>query len=208
MIVTALFWLRRGGVLVVLGVLWGLSACGRGDAGVWVSAGSGASEVSASPVVDLPEEQAAAREAALAMAAPERPGNMDEDSPEGAVATGSYFVQLYPYVYATGDLEQWRAMTRQDCLFCGSVITNVTSLHDSGGWRDPWSQNIVKTTYLDPDPGSEYSRVDVTFDREATYTYDGTGAEPEVAEPHSGTVIIFAMKYVEGHWIIREGQVE
>ena len=206
---TASFWLRRGGVLVVvLGVSCVLSACGRGDAGVWVSAGSGASEVSASPVVDLPQEQAAAREAALAMAAPERPGNMDEDSPEGAVATGSYFVQLYPYVYATGDLEQWRAMTRQDCLFCGSVITNVTSLHESGGWRDPWSQNIVKTTYLDPGPGSEYSRVDVTFDREATYTYDGTGAEPEVAEPHSGTVIIFAMKYVEGHWVIREGQVE
>ena len=202
---TASFWLRRGGVLVVVGVSCVLSACGRGDAGVWVSASS---EVSASPVVDLPEEQAAAREAALAMAAPERPGNMDEESPEGAVATGSYFVQLYPYVYATGDLEQWRAMTRQDCLFCGSVITNVTSLHDSGGWRDPWSQNIVKTTYLDPGPGSEYSRVDVTFDREATYTYDGTGAEPEVAEPHSGTVIIFAMKYVEGHWIIREGQVE
>ena len=206
---TVSFWLRRVGVLVVvLGVSCVLSACGRGDAGVWVSAGSGASEVSASPVVDLPREQAAAREAALAMAAPERPGNMDEDSPEGAVATGSYFVQLYPYVYATGDLEQWRAMTRQDCLFCGSVITNVTSLHDSGGWRDPWSQNIVKTTYLDPGPGSEYSRVDVTFDREATYTYDGTGAEPEVAEPHSGTVIIFAMKYVEGHWVIREGQVE
>ena len=205
---TASFWLRRGGVLVVVGVSCVLSACGRGDAGVWVSAGSGASEVSASPVVDLPEEQAAAREAALAMAAPERPENMDEDSPEGAVATGSYFVQLYPYVYATGDLEQWRAMTRQDCLFCGSVITNVTSLHESGGWRDPWSQNIVKTTYLDPGPGSEYSRVDVTFDREATYTYDGTGAEPEVAEPHSGTVIIFAMKYVEGHWVIREGQVE
>ena len=201
---TASFWLHRGGVLV-LGVSCVLSACGRGDAGVWVSASS---EVSASPVVDLPEEQAAAREAALAMAAPERPENMDEDSPEGAVATGSYFVQLYPYVYATGDLEQWRAMTRQDCLFCGSVITNVTSLHESGGWRDPWSQNIVKTTYLDPGPGSEYSRVDVTFDREATYTYDGTGAEPEVAEPHSGTVIIFAMKYVEGHWVIREGQVE
>ena len=202
---TASFWLRRGGVLV-LGVSCVLSACGRGDAGVWASAGSGASEVSASPVVDLPQEQAAAREAALAMAAPERPGNMDEDSPEGAVATGSYFVQLYPYVYATGDLEQWRAMTRQDCLFCGSVITNVTRLHDSGGWRDPWSQNIVKTTYLDPGPGSEYSRVDVTFDREATYTYDGTGAEPEVAEPHSG--IIFAVKYVEGRWVIREGQVE
>ena len=206
---TAWFWLRRVGVLVVvLGVSCVLSACGRGEAGVWVSAGSGASEVSASPVVDLPQEQAAAREAALAMAAPERPVNMDEDSPEGAVATGSYFVQLYPYVYATGDLEQWRAMTRQDCLFCGSVITNVTSLHDSGGWRDPWSQNIVKTTYLDPGPGSEYSRVDVTFDREATYTYDGTGAEPEVSDPVPRTQLILAMRYEDGHWIIRGGQVE
>ena len=172
------------------------------------SAGSEASEVSASPVVDLPEEQAAAREAALAMAAPERPEGMDEESAEGAVATATYFVQLYPYVYATGDLEQWRSMSRQDCLFCGSVITNVTRLHDSGGWKDPWVHTVTGTGYADPGPGSEYSRVDVTFNREATYTYDGTGAEPEVAEPHSNTLIIFAVKYVEGRWVIREGQVE
>ena len=206
---TASFWLRRGGVLVVvLGVSCVLSACGRGDAGVWVSAGSGASEVSASPVVDLPEEQAAAREAALAMAAPERPENMDEDSPEGAVATGSYFVQLYPYVYATGDLEQWRAMTRQDCLFCGSVITNVTSLHDSGGWVDPWVHTITETGYSDPGPGSEYSRVDIVFSQEAVYTYDGSGAPPEVDDPVSRTQLILAMRYEDGHWIIREGQVE
>ena len=169
--VTVSFSLRRGGALVValVGVSCVLSACGRGDGGVSASAGSEASVVSASPVVDLPEEQAAAREAALSMAAPERPEGMDEESAEGAVATATYFVQLYPYVYATGDLEQWRSMSRQDCLFCGSVITNVTRLHDSGGWRDPWSQNIVKTTYSDPGPGSEYSRVDVTFNREATY---------------------------------------
>ena len=205
---TASFWLRRGGVLVVVGVSCVLSACGRGDAGVRVSASSGASEVSASPVVDLPEEQAAAREAALAMAAPERPENMDEDSPEGAVATGSYFVQLYPYVYATGDLEQWRAMTRQDCLFCGSVITNVTSLHDSGGWVDPWVHTITETGYSDPGPGSEYSRVDIVFSQEAAYTYDGTGAPPKVSDPVSRTRLILAMRYEDGHWIIREGQVE
>ena len=203
---TASFWLRRGGVLVVvLGVSCVLSACGRGDAGVWVSASS---EVSASPVVDLPEEQAAAREAALAMAAPERPGNMDEDSPEGAVATGSYFVQLYPYVYATGDLEQWRAMTRQDCLFCGSVITNVTSLHESGGWVDPWVHTITETGYSDPGPGSEYSRVDIVFSQEAVYTYDGTGAPPEIEDPKPRTQLILAMRYEDGHWIIRGGQVK
>ena len=142
------------------------------------------------------------------MAAPERPVNMDEDSPEGAVATGSYFVQLYPYVYATGDLEQWRAMTRQDCLFCGSVITNVTSLHDSGGWVDPWVHTITETGYSDPGPGSEYSRVDIVFSQEAVYTYDGTGAPPEIEDPKPRTLLILAMRYEDGHWIIREGQVE
>ena len=142
------------------------------------------------------------------MAAPERPENMDEDSPEGAVATGSYFVQLYPYVYATGDLEQWRAMTRQDCLFCGSVITNVTSLHDSGGWVDPWVHTITETGYSDPGPGSEYSRVDIVFSQEAVYTYDGTGAPPEIEDPKPRTLLILAMRYEDGHWIIRGGQVK
>ena len=131
-----------------------------------------------------------------------------ENSSEGAIATATYFVQLYPYVYATGDLEQWKSMSRQDCLFCNSVITNVKELHESGGWRDPWAQTVVQSGYSDPGPGSEYSRVDIAFDRDTTYTYDGTGGEPEVAEPHSYTVIIFAMKYTDGHWIIREGEVE
>ena len=139
---TASFWLRRGGVLVVVGVSCVLSACGRGDAGVGASAGSGASEVSASPVVDLPEEQAAAREAALAMAAPERPENMDEDSPEGAVATGSYFVQLYPYVYATGDLEQWSGLpgvsrTVVDCVGQAALLLLTKSCSASLGVRYP-----------------------------------------------------------------------
>jgi len=150
----------------------------------------------------------AAREAALAMPAPQKPENMDEDSSEGAIATATYFVQLYPYVYATGDLEQWRSMSRQDCLFCNSVITNVKELHESGGWRDPWVHTITQTGYSDPGPGSEYSRVDVLFDQEAVYAYDGTGASPEVNEPQTNTLLILAMKYEGTQWVIREGQVE
>ena len=195
-----------------LGTMGALAACSRGGDDVrdggGPSASAGSASATASPTVDLPADQAAAREAALAMPAPQKPENMDENSSEGAIATAIYFVQLYPYVYATGDLEQWKSMSRQDCLFCNSVITNVKELHESGGWRDPWAQTVVQSGYSDPGPGSEYSRVDIAFDRDTTYTYDGTGGEPEVAEPHSYTVIIFAMKYTDGHWIIREGEVE
>ena len=203
---------RRSGlwaaVLVVVLSVWGLVACGRGGDGAQESAEPSEPVASASPTVDLPADQAAAREAALAMPAPEKPENMDENSSEGAIATATYFVQLYPYVYATGDLEQWKSMSRQDCLFCNSVITNVKELHESGGWKDPWVHTITQTGYSDPGPGSEYSRVDVAFDQEAAYTYDGTGAPPEVGEPQTHTVLILAMKYTDGHWEIRGGQVE
>lgn len=198
--------------VLALSLLWALVACGRGGGVAQGSAGPPDSaesvSASASPTSDLPADQAAEREAALAMPAPQRPGNMDENSSEGAIATATYVVQLYPYVYATGDLEQWKAMSQQDCLFCNSVITNVGKLHEAGGWKNPWTHTITQTGYADPGPGSEYSRVDVVFDQEASYSYDGTGAPPDVSEPATGTLLILAMKYVDGHWIVRGGQVE
>ena len=195
-----------------LGTMGALAACSRGGDDVrdggGPSASAGSASATASPTVDLPADQAAAREAALAMPAPEKPENMDENSSEGAIATAIYFVQLYPYVYATGDLEQWKSMSRQDCLFCNSVITNVKELHESGGWADPWLHTITQTGYSDPGPGSEYSRIDILFDQEAAYKYDGTGAPPEVNESQTNTLLILAMKYEDGRWIVREGQVE
>ncbi|EJF47457.1 hypothetical protein HMPREF1318_0674, partial [Actinomyces massiliensis F0489] len=61
-----------------LGAMGALAACGRGgddvrDGGPSASAGS--ASATASPTVDLPADQAAAREAALAMPAPEKPAN-------------------------------------------------------------------------------------------------------------------------------------
>ena len=198
--------------VLALSLLWALVACGRGGGVAQGSAGPPDSaesvSASASPTSDLPADQAAEREAALAMPAPQRPENMDENSSEGAIATATYVVQLYPYVYATGDLEQWKAMSQQDCLFCNSVITNVGKLHEAGGWISPWTHTITRTDSLDPGPDSEYSQVDVVFDQEASYSYDGTGAPPDVSEPATGTLLMLAMKYVDGHWAIREGQVE
>ena len=198
--------------VLALSLLWALVACGRGGGVAQGSAGPPDSaesvSASASPTSDLPSDQAAEREAALAMPAPQRPENMDENSSEGAIATATYVVQLYPYVYATGDLEQWKAMSQQDCLFCNSVITNVGKLHEAGGWISPWTHTITRTDYLDPGPDSEYSQVDVVFDQEASYSYDGTGAPPDVSEPATGTLLMLAMKYVDGRWVVRGGRVE
>jgi len=65
---------------------------------------------------------------------PERPAAMDEHTVEGAIAAGKYFVQLYPYIYATGDLSEWNELSGKSCKFCAGAKDHVVKLHESGGF--------------------------------------------------------------------------
>src|SRR5690625_2403296 len=66
--------------------------------------------------------------------APTKPPEMAGDDVDGAVAAAEYFLLLYPYVYATGDLDEWQAMSHPDCNFCASVISNVDRIHSEDGY--------------------------------------------------------------------------
>jgi len=50
---------------------------------------------------------------------------MDQVNAAGAEAVAAYFLNLYPYVYATNDLTEWKALSHAECVFCKSVIDNV-----------------------------------------------------------------------------------
>jgi len=65
---------------------------------------------------------------------PKRPAAMDEHTVEGAIAAGKYFVQLYPYIYATGDLNEWNALSDDGCEFCNSAQKRAGSIHTAGGY--------------------------------------------------------------------------
>lgn len=77
---------------------------------------------SASPTVGEPTHTPTTPPEAIA---PERPAEMAEISVAGAEAAATYFLQLYPYAYATNDLTEWRALSHPECAFCNSVISNV-----------------------------------------------------------------------------------
>ncbi|WP_147916833.1 DUF6318 family protein [Ruania zhangjianzhongii] len=66
--------------------------------------------------------------------APERPAEMDEETVDGAIAAAKYFVNLYPYVYASGDLAEWDALSDEGCGFCTNVRDRASELHDEGGF--------------------------------------------------------------------------
>ena len=112
-----------------------------------------AATAAASAIAALSPQERALRDTALATPAPQRPAEADQHDMAGAVAAAEYFITLYPYVYATGDLTDFRAMSAATCKFCNTVITKVTDMHTAGGWADPWGQQTTFTSISD-DPST------------------------------------------------------
>lgn len=64
---------------------------------------------------------------------PERPAAMERDDAEGAAAAAEYFLELYPYVMATGDTTEWDAMTwAETCGFCTGVRDTALEIRSAG----------------------------------------------------------------------------
>src|SRR5665647_3280455 len=69
---------------------------------------------------------------------PERPAAMDVADSAGAEAAAVYFLELFPYVFATNDLTEWRPLSHPECIFCADVIRQVEEqaaigVHTVGG---------------------------------------------------------------------------
>lgn len=170
-----------------------------------LGAETGAS-ASASVTATLSAEDVALRDAALAYPAPERPGDMDTNDVQGAAATANYFVNVYRYAFVTGDVSGVAAMSDPACTFCSSTIEDATTIHDAGGWVDPWDQEVLRLDYYDPVPGNIHSRVDVvaTLGQMTRHDVDGsTGVTP----PDPEETLTIVMFYSGDHWVIREAEV-
>lgn len=115
--------MRVTGLAVAVVVV--LSACTGGEhnpgtAGPATSGPSRSSAVSASPSpsVSLPTR-------------PERPAAMQREDANGAAAAAEYFIELYPYVMATGDTKEFEAMSHPECGFCDQALTDVNRIQNS-----------------------------------------------------------------------------
>ncbi|MFC4555308.1 DUF6318 family protein [Georgenia faecalis] len=107
---------------------------------------------------------------------PERPDSMDRDDVVGAKAAAQYFIEMYPYVYATGDLEEWREMSHEECEFCFTVIDNVEQMHRDGEYGLGGGITVDEVMVMDPEGGVEGVAVAlrVTEAPSAVYSEAGT----------------------------------
>ena len=134
---------------------------------------------------------------------PERPAAMDVADSAGAEAAAVYFLQLYPYVYATNDLTEWRELSHAECIFCASVIANVEAQIASQERSTGGLVAVATVASTEVDPGKWWS-VDVDLTQDPSRTYDVAGAvvdeAPETVAYHMDIAVIR-----EGDaWLIRE----
>ena len=219
------FGCRRGvaGLVAVCVLALGAAACSVKDAKAEASASASASasaaiaraekgiadanaSATASREAALTPELRAKRDAALAEPAPAKHSQMNEETPEGAAASVRYFLDLYRYAFMTGNTTELAKMSEDRCVFCKSVIDDAVELHKSGGWANKWEQDVTNIRYYEKLEGYNYNLVHVYINYgQMTWCYPGKS--PETADPVEGQELKFGVRYVNGRWMIGEGEV-
>lgn len=85
------------------------------------------------------------------------------DEATDAVKVATYFMNLYPYSVATGDLGEWRGLSHPSCEFCAELIGDVEAYRD-----EEWVETSIKiseTRLFAVVDGEVNYRVDLLVDR-------------------------------------------
>ena len=160
-----------------------------------------AATAAASAVAALSPEERALRDAALATPEPQRPAQADQHNLTGAIAAADYFITLYPYVYATGDLTAFRTMSDATCKFCSTVTTKVTDMHTAGGWEDPWEHHATFTSITADvsTPNRYVVEFHLISDQHVSHRI---GEPPKTYETTQGPILIQVLWKDDTGWIV------
>ena len=211
------------GLAVVCVLALGAAGCALKDARAEASASASASasaavaraekgiadanaSATASREAALTPDLKAQRDTALAEPAPAKNPQVSEETSEGAVASVYYFLDLYRYAFMTGNTTELAAMSEDGCVFCNSVIDQATELHKEGGWANRWEQDITNIRYYEKLEGYNYNLIHVHISYgQMTWFYPDSG--PSVAEPDEDRELKLGVRYINGRWMIGEGEV-
>ena len=149
-------------------------------------------------------QEAKKRSEALKMQAPVRPKEIAQNTDEGAVATAKYAIELYNYTFATGNVDEYKALCISDRKSCVKVPVDALKIHQNGGWVDP-----IQVTFV-----SGWVRKDVTknvvvqlwFYRNASQEHSGQGELQNISAGKFASLVTLKFDGVE--WKVQEIYVE
>ena len=185
--------------VLALGLLGG---CSFGDSDPVAVSTSAAPTVPAAPT-----PTPAAAPSPTTTPPPVRPAAMDVVNVDGAIATATYFLQLFPYALNTGDLTEWSLLSHAECQFCGGVADDVGNLSGLGQHQDGTEITIQVATGAEIRAGVSFS-VDITFTQGPWTVVDTAGKVVDAtADRESLHALIVVMREAD-QWLIRAVQVD
>lgn len=120
-----------------------------------------------------------------------------------AEAVAKYFVQLFPYTFASGDLSEWDALSHPDCVYCASVRSGVEAFLAVGNRSKGGEVTISDTTSTETVAGQVWL-VTFTMTEQPSETVDAdenvVEAFPDTKTYDSSVVVVYA---TDG-WHVRE----
>ena len=149
-------------------------------------------------------QEAKKHDEALKMPLPAKPEEIAQNTDEGAVATAKYAIELYNYTFATGNVDEYKALCISDRKSCVKVPVDALKIHQNGGWVDP-----IQVTFV-----SGWVRKDVTknvvvqlwFYRNASQEHSGQGELQDI--PAGKFASLVTLKFDGVEWKVQEIYVE
>lgn len=106
---------------------------------------------------------------------PEPPAGLDgPPSEEAAAAAATYFLSLFPYMFASGDVAAWDEMRGDSCEYCAG-IREIADEYLRDGKRSVGGQIVVSNAQGFHEAGDSYV-VAVRLTQKPSHDVDSTGA--------------------------------
>ncbi|WP_110851692.1 DUF6318 family protein [Georgenia satyanarayanai] len=138
---------------------------------------------------------------------PTRPEEMERDDIEGAEAAARHFMQLYAYIFATGDLEQWASMSDPECRFCAGAAERVEELFSDGGYATGGAFDVEEVETQESGDADGAVLIALTGTEAPSKEYSRDGIEIRALEG-GGATYTFALARERDGWIVIDGSVE
>jgi len=194
----ALRWGRRWAAgVAVMGVLAaGVLALGGCTADADAEPGPSVS-TSGSPTVSASPSQSP-------IVAPVRPAEMERSDEVGALAAAEYFMELFAYVMATGDVVEWDAVSDPSCGFCANVRTDASDIFGAGGSYRGGAFSLTAGEVVGFDPTFAVHAVQFRYTADSATVLNGDGSMAREI-PASDGYLVLDVGYLPTGWVLVTG---
>ena len=136
---------------------------------------------------------------------PIRPTAMDAVTVDGAIAAVTYFMELYPYAFNTGDVTQLKELSDPECIFCKSVTDHAEQMHARGEYQEGTTTRVLSSQGTEVNPGYWFS-VDAHVEQGGWQVLDAGGNVIESDPTTKMYAMNFAVIHQDGRWTVRESE--